>query len=313
MDLNSLEMGKRTAEMEETRSGKKNKATGAIVMDGTEDHLEAEKTSEAPIDLTAETNQGSEKLEEEEMREREAQTLMESELEDLTTAAGQPKLSVADVLKKIVSPDKQDQSLLHPEDMITQTLDPDEDAIEEHMAKIAQEANAAHNIRLESLKTTKVGRSTDSKTTSFTSNGTFSVSKSNDPTVTAALNDVLESYNALAIQRTHIARYDIQFNIEMTENPEDAIREAVVEILKKIASVDKRAVWYPWVAQEAVGASPREKNIDFPGSISQVMGGYSKISSRASTALRRQNNLFGDLDGHHQTVIGNHGRCGPLV
>ena len=73
----------------------------------------------------------------------------------------------------------------------------DDDAMEEHMANVAQTANAAHQIRLQELTEKKTGRSTAGQTTSFMSQGSFSTGKSPDPTVNAVLNNVLDSFNEL--------------------------------------------------------------------------------------------------------------------
>ena len=158
--------------------------------------------------------------------------------------------------------------------METETPHPDEDLIEESMLKIAQDANAAHHIRMEALAESKSGRSTANTTTSFSSDGTFSTNTTKDPLVTAFLNDVLESFNALAVQRKHIARYDLQFTIDMTESPEEEIREAVVEIFQKLSTADSKIVWYPWAASDATGKNPREKTImsgeQFPTSWSEI-------------------------------------------
>jgi hypothetical protein len=80
---------------------------------------------------------------------------MARELE--STTPEQQQNSLAAKSTSAVSPDHHSQTLLTPGNMEGQVPHADEDEIEARMATIAQEANAAHHIRLETLQTTKQG------------------------------------------------------------------------------------------------------------------------------------------------------------
>ena len=140
------------------------------------------------------------------------------------------------------------------------TIDDNEDEIEREMAKLAQTSNDFHIKRTLEMKEQNKGRSTASSTTSFSSNGAFSVDK-RSPQITAVLNGVLDTFNGLFVQRANVARYDIQFKVPASEEPEEVIHNTFKEIFAKLITADKRTVIYPWVSKDAIGREPNEKTI----------------------------------------------------
>jgi hypothetical protein len=279
MDLNPLEMGKRTVADGPERAGKKGRTSAASTMDvqattasdkdsltptqATDSHqgllteTEGDVISENTQQLidNAYTNQSVEiEIDQEGDEGQQATKAPDSEKHEVTPA----KESAAGETKETANDERKEDEATP---MVTQDPPPDEDEMEQHMASVAQNANAAHQIRLQEMTDKKKGRSTAGNTTSFTSQGTFTMGKPKDRKVHDVLNKVLESFNDLKVQRTHISRYDIQFTIPESDVPEVAIYEAAVEIFKKLASADKRVVWYPWSATDAVGQNPKEKTL----------------------------------------------------
>ena len=114
---------------------------------------------------------------------------------------------------------------------------PEDENYESYMAQLAADTERIFQAQLKQNAESK--RATTGATTSYHSQGSFAVEKTSNLRITAVLNRVLDNFNNLAIQRTHISRYDIQFQIDPSDEPTIEIYETLLIIFKKIASIDK--------------------------------------------------------------------------
>jgi len=128
----------------------------------------------------------------------------------------------------------------------------DDDAMEKYMGLLVNE----HETHLNSEPVDKTGRPSQSHNCAFNSNGTGS-DDNQSQRYRAVMNKQFDDSNRLQYQRPQMARYDLQFTIMPSDEPEMEISEQIQEILHKVQSEDNRIVIYPWKTTDGLGIQPK--------------------------------------------------------
>ena len=136
------------------------------------------------------------------------------------------------------------------------TEDEEEEKIIHDMIKLAE--NTEQQVQAQRSGTRdRIGQESNDSSTAFSSIGTSFLPRTNNPRITEVQNKIYDNENNLRLKRLHVARYDLVFNVEPTDDPESSTREKLMEIFSKLQAVDKTVVVYPWVATDATGGTPK--------------------------------------------------------